>query len=274
MSENNWLDDLPEPLREAPYLKAAESPEDALAKIQHAAKLVGTSVRIPGEDASDDDRNSFYEKLTAIDGVARLPTNDDIDGVIGLLTKLGYPEDHTGYELPEVADFEWDKDMGEQMRHYAHKAGMTPGQFTAFAQQIAEQELGVTAEMDNELDDARKALRLDWGDTLEEREGLIRGWLEMSQAPEEMRELLNDRKLPLGTMNWLLSIAKQFEGDIKPISKDGKDGEPPMTPDEAKVELSKILSDLTNMRETDPRYKQLQQRMVQMQRLAMGSQAA
>ena len=126
---------------------------------------------------------------------------------MALLTKLGYPEEHTGYQLPEVAEFEWDERIGEDLRKYAHQAGLTPGQFTAFAQLIANQELTADAETANNLADQQKALRADWGDTLEDREALIRGWLQMSEAPESMVEMLNERKLPLESMNWMLSIA-------------------------------------------------------------------
>jgi hypothetical protein len=271
MSEDNWLESLPEPLREAPYLKAAESPEDALAKIQHAAKLVGTSVRIPGEDTSEEDKDAFYTKLTEVDGVARLPTHDDIEGVMALLGKLGYPEEHTGYKLPEVKDFEWDQDMGEALRKYAHESGLTPGQFEALATRIARQEQDADLISNTELSDQQKALRQDWGDTLETREDLIRGWLKMSEAPQSMTEMVNDRKLPLDTMNWLLGIAKQFEGDVTPVGGDGKGGPAPITATDAKIKIGEILKDLTGMRDSDPRYRPLQQQLVEMQRVAIGS---
>lgn len=269
MSEDNWLESLPAELRDAPYLAKAESPQDALGKLQHAAKLVGTSVRIPGEDASEDDRATFYAKMAEIDGVARLPTHDDIDGVMTLLAKLGYPEEHTGYKLPEISDFEWDSSTGEDLRKYAHKAGMTPGQFTAFATQIAEREALSATTAKSELEDSQKALRTDWGDTLEDREALIRGWMEKSEAPESLRTMLNDRNLDLETMNWLHQTAKQFKGEVTPVSKDGNSPTPTMTPGQAGEKMDKILSDLSSMRDSHPRYRELQQELVAVQRLAM-----
>lgn len=269
-----WLESLPEPLRNAPFIGKAESVDDAVGKLAHAAKLVGSSVRIPGSDASDEDRRKFYDKLKEVDGVSILPTHDDIDGVMTLLGKLGYPEEHTGYELPKKDGFEWDERMGEDLRKYAHQAGLTPGQFTALSQQIMQQEIDADLAAGTAAEDARKALRADWGDTLEEREALIRGYLEHSEAPESMRQLLDNRELPLDSMNWLHSIAKQFKGDVAPISKDGKTPTPALTPAEIETKLLKVRQDLFGMAEIDPRYNDLKQQMVTLHKQLASARSA
>lgn len=271
---DSWLDSLPEELREAPYIGKAESAADALSKIQHAAKLVGTSVRIPTEDSSAEDRAAFMERVKGIDGIAQIPTGDDIDGVMTLLGKLGYPADPTGYKLPEVEGFEWDEDVGADLKKYAHTSGMTPGQFDAFAKQIATQEKDAELTTGQALADQQRDIRTAWGDAMDEREALIRGWLTHSEAPASTLEMLNDRKLPLETLNWMLGIAQQFKGDVTPMSKDKQTTEPTLDPVEAKIELSRVLTELTGMRDSDPRYRPLQQKMVTLQRLASKSQAA
>ncbi len=272
MSE--FTDQLPEALRETPWLKEAQSAEEAHNKLVHAAKLVGTSIRIPDAEADDDTKAAFYSKLAEVEGVTVLPTHEDIEGVVGLLQKLGYPEDHTGYKLPEIPDYEWNESQGETLRQYAHKAGLTPGQFDALAKQFAEQGQVTKAETENQLNEARKAIRMDWGDTLEDRESLIRGWLEHSEAPDSMKNLLKDRKLPLETMNWLHGIAKQFKDNVQPISSDGKGGEPVLTPGEAHEQIQNTLRDMTNMPESDPRYGPLKQKLVTLHKLAKGGEAA
>ena len=274
MSEENWRDALPEQLRDAPFLGKAESVDDAVGKLAHAAQLVGSSVRIPGSDATDEAREQFFTKLNEVDGVTRLPTHDDIEGVVGLLKKLGYPEDHTGYKLPEVADFTWDETMGESLRQYAHKAGMTPGQFDAFASQIAQQEADADRQSLTALEESRKEVRLDWGETLEERESLIRGWLEHSDAPESMKTLLKEKNLPLDTMNWLYATAKQFKGEVTPLTADGQSPQPKLSPGEIHEKLQRVRLDLYNMTESDPRYKELQAEMVRLHKVAHSPEAA
>ena len=274
MAEPTWQESLPEELRDAPYIGKAESASDAMQKLVHAAKLVGTSIRIPGEDASEEDRAAFMAKLADVPGVAQLPLSDDSDGLNALLGKLGKPEDVAGYKLPEIADFEWDTKLSDDLRAYALEAGLTDRQFSTFAKKIAEQEQSASQDADQSLADARASLRQDWGETLEERESLIRGWMDKSEAPASLKELLNDRNLPVDTMNWLYNTAKQFKGEINPVSQDGSSPAPMHTQAEARDRMQKILGDLMQMRETDPRYRDLQQQLVQMQKVASGPEAA
>ena len=271
---DKWQDALPEELRDAPYIGKAENVADALAKIQHAAKLVGTSIRIPGEGASDDDRAAFYTKVAEVDGIARMPLSDDEEGLKALMAKLGTPEDTTEYKLPELDDFTWAEATSKQLKEYAAEAGMTVKQFTKLATKVAAQEQATTLEANTATDNTRKELRIDWGDTLEEREGLIRGWMELSKAPEQLRKQFEERNLDLPTMNWLNSIAKQFKGDVSPISKDGTTPSPLMDPVEAKTAMTGVLTDLTGMREDNPQYQPLKDKLVALQRLASGTRAA
>lgn len=276
MSEDNesWRDSLPEALRDAPYIGKAETPEQAMEALVHAAQLQGTSIRIPNADADDDTKNTFYEKLKAVDGVARLPLSDDEEGLNELFTKLGKPAEYTEYKLPELEDFAWDETIGQQLREYALEAGMTTAQFTKFATKIGEQERTADTTSGSEAEARKAALRADWGETLEEREALIRGWMELSEAPTELRDLLEARDLPLATMNWLHGIAKEFKGEVAPMSKEGDREKSGTTPAEAREQITTIMRELTTMRETDPRYNDLKAKLLKMNRVASAAAAA
>jgi outer membrane translocation and assembly module TamA len=89
-----------------------------------------------------------------------------------------------------------------------------------------------------------------------------------------MRELLDDRNLPVDTMNWLYKIAQQFKGDVAPVKRDGTSNDPGITPTEARERIPQIIKDLVGLRETDPRYRDLQKKLVEYQKLANASQAA
>lgn len=271
---SEWLESLPAELREAPYIGKAESAADALSKIQHAAKLVGTSVRIPTEDSTPEDRAAFMARVKDIDGIAQLPGHDDIEGVMSLINKLGYPETPDAYTLPDIDGFEWDEDVSGDLKQYAHDAGMTPGQLTAFATKIAMQEKDAGLLNNQALADQQAEIQAAWGSAKAEREDLIRGWLEHSEAPSDTIEQLDNGELPLATLNWMRSIAEQFTGDVTPLSKDREATAPTMDPVDAKIEIARVLTDLTSMRDSDPRFKPLQQRLVTLQRLANPSSAA
>jgi hypothetical protein len=219
MSE--WLETLPEGLRDAPFIGKAENLEDAIGKLAHAAQYMGQAIKKPAPDASPEDMEAFYEKFSDVPGMTKLPGLDDIDAQVALLEKLGAPTEATGYDLPALEQFEWDDTIAGDLKKYAKEAGMTKAQFNKFATLIGTQEQQVASTNTTEREDARKAVREAWGESLGEREDLIRGWMDKSNAPEEMMELLNDKNLPLPTMEWLLSVAGQFKADVTPISKDG-----------------------------------------------------
>ncbi len=71
------------------------------------ASLLGNAIRVPGKDASDEERNTF-------------------------LDKLGRPEDKSGYEfevppdLPEQLPY--DAERAERFKEVAHSLGLTPTQ--------------------------------------------------------------------------------------------------------------------------------------------------
>ena len=252
----------------------AESLEDAVGKLVHAAKVNGTSIKIPDSTASEEDMAAFMKKVTEIDGVMTMPLSDDEEGMKGLMSKLGTPAEAADYKLPELDGFTWNNDQADTLRKYALEAGMTKGQFEKFANNVAkqEQETGITAE--TALSDIRKAVRDDWGEATDERTALIRGYLKLSDAPANLLAGLDGKNLDVTTMNWLHEVAKQFKGDVTPISDDGGSPTPTVTRQEALEAIPKILGDLTGMRETDPRYKGLQMKFVDMQRLANPEQAA
>lgn len=270
----NWLETLPEPLRAAPFIGKAESLDDAIGKLSHAAKLVGTSIRIPGEDASDDDRKAFYDKLADVPGVAMLPDIEDADGQTGLLRKLGAPEKAEDYALPEIEEFEWDEGVANDLRAYAAEAGLTKAQFKRFATKIGEQERQAGLEAASAQTEAQKKLRQDWGADYDNREALIRGWMEKTDAPESMRQLVDDGNMSVEAMNWLYNTAKSFEGDVNPINRDRQGANPSLTPADAREKINEIMGNPAYWNAEHPLHKEYVQRVVKLHAIANGQSAA
>lgn len=260
--QTDWKENLPESMRDLPFIAKAGSIDEAVEKIQHAAHLVGTSVRIPDTNTSPENRKKFYDKLAAVDGVTVLPTHDDIDGVVGLLRKLGYPDSPDKYELPELDGFEWDGNMAGDLRKFAHEAGLTPGQLQAFAARIAAQERDADTRDKQEHQTRYSELKETWGDAYEENKALVRGYLKQSDAPAETREALDNETMPASALKWLHDVARQFKSSTTPVHEDGRT----MNTGETKLFLrekaQKIRLDMANMRETDPRYPELRRELI------------
>ena len=59
----SWRDEVPEDYREEKTLSKYQSVGDLAKGHVHLSRMMGNSVKIPGEDATDDERNDFYSKL-------------------------------------------------------------------------------------------------------------------------------------------------------------------------------------------------------------------
>lgn len=267
----NWLESLPEPLREAPFIGKAASLDDAVGKLAHAAQLLGTSVRIPGEDAKPEDVEAFFEKAASVPGLTRLPSPEDTEGLAAVLAKLGAPGDAKEYELPEVSDFEWGDEVSSALRESAQKAGLTKAQFKQLAEAIGENERNAAVTANSQAQQEQEALKQEWGAAYDERVNEVTRWLDGSSAPAELREQAAAGGLTAATMNWLHDTAAQFKGDKAPAGSDGKGGESTLTPAQAKHEIQNVLANEAYFNPADPRHGDLKKKMVELHRLANGA---
>lgn len=264
--DTSWISALPEPLREAPYLAKADSPEKALEALNHAAQFQGNALRIPGEDAGDDQRQKFYDTvLEKVPDLVRISGEPDDAQLATILSKLGAPAEADKYALPDVEEWEWDDDYADQLKGFAQAAGMTQRQFNTFADKLA------TSARDNNLtanaaiEEARTALYKEWGQATDERKALIRGWMDKTEAPEELRELFEDGNMDASTMKWLHTVASSFKDTVKPLDKDDKTRDEAITPGEATEKINEILNNPAYFDTADPLNKVLRERMLKYQ---------
>lgn len=101
--EDAWWADLPEDRHE--LLKQYDSAREALDGL---LKHEGQKITVPGEDATDEERDAFRKAL-------------------------GVPEAADGYETPELAEtpdgLDLDDEVGKAFRAKAHELGLTPEQY-------------------------------------------------------------------------------------------------------------------------------------------------
>ena len=123
------LDILPEEFRNDPALKnfSGKSDKELLVDLAKsylgAQRLVGKGIRIPGEHSSDEEREEFYAKLQQVDGVVKLPTNEEEKKAFA--KKLGVPDKPSEYENFEDID----PDLATFNKEFAHSIGLTNGQY-------------------------------------------------------------------------------------------------------------------------------------------------
>lgn len=272
MSEQTpeWLEQLPEPMRELPFIGKSQSMEEAINHIKDAADTMGNSLRIPGPNAGDEDKKRFQERvLEKFPDLMPVPSDSDDEAYAKVLERLGAPGEHTAYKLPEIEGFKWDEGFAESLQKQAQAAGLTKRQFTEYAKQVGTQmhEQGLSAQQAHEQ--AIGQLKQEWGEAFDSRRQQMVNYLEQTQAPESLRAAVKDGKADPATMKWLHQMmAKSRKEDPEGADQGGPaGGDPVLTPTEAQARIQEILNN-PDYFNPGPRQKVLMEEMLKMQRLA------
>jgi hypothetical protein len=105
----DFLSSLPQEYREKSYMKTVDSLDSLLKQFDGAQNLLGKKSLIPGEGATDEEWNKYYDSV-------------------------GRPKDGNGYEFDKVEfpkGLERPEEMTTKIKDIFHKAGLTPKQAKA-----------------------------------------------------------------------------------------------------------------------------------------------
>lgn len=119
----SFQDSIPESYRSEPSLEGIQDMEGLVKGYIHSQKMIGSSVRIPGEDASSESVEEFYTKLQTIPGVIRIADEDNAEGRADLYSKLGRPTEATAYKLENAGSV--DADSLTNFKDAAFEAGLS-----------------------------------------------------------------------------------------------------------------------------------------------------
>ena len=237
---------LPDDLAADPSLEDINDIESLAKSYVSSQRMLGSSVRIPGEDAGKEQYDEFYSKVEKIPGVMRVP-RDSEDSWDDVYNKLGRPDDPNKYNfhIPEEYGFSDEvKNTVESFRHQAYEAGLTQDQ----AQRIAdfeikrqEQQLHVMQQL---RDSSEATLRQKWGSDYNNRLAGAKVALQKYERdyPDAVAMLKNT---PLGNnaaiIEMLSDLAGTFnEGDV--VSPSGGRTQYGMTADEAREKKEEIFN--------------------------------
>lgn len=141
----SWRDEVPEDYREEKTLSKYQSVGDLAKGHVHLSRMMGNSVKIPGEDATDDERNDFY-------------------------TKLGRPEtaDKYEYERPDLPEgMAYDETSETAFKQLAHDQGLSQkqlGSILDFYNKFAlDSQIDQKLKMDEAYFKGEASLQKEWG---------------------------------------------------------------------------------------------------------------
>lgn len=172
---SSWTDGIDESLRDG--VSKFGSVNDLAKSYTELERSMGSRVRIPSEDASDEQRNEFYEKLTKIDGVVRVPGVDDEKGWEQFYNSLGRPESADEYKVPELENMPENMQRDEELEGWfkgiAHKIGLNQEQFNGIIGAWNESVAEVAAAQLDEKGEVTNKLKGEWGGDYDRRIGVV-----------------------------------------------------------------------------------------------------
>lgn len=217
-----------------------------------AQRMLGNSVRIPGEDSSEEAKAEFYKKLMDVPGVAKLPDPDNKEEMDQYYNSMGRPESAQGYNIEAEGA---DPGMVDAFKGMAHELGLTNKQAEALVQFDTARTKEYTEHSEASREAASEALKKEWGSDYNNRLEGAKATINMQaeKYPDAVQELIAS---PLGNNPALLSILAQHHkmlresGAVSPNSSGINYG---MSSQEALEKINEIESNSSHPA-NDPRH--------------------
>ena len=238
----NFRDSLSEELRGEASLADFKDLNGLAKSYVNAQRMLGSSVRIPGEDASPEAREEFYQKIEQAGGLMRKPDFDNAESLNHLYNNLGRPEEASGYQA-NIEGLEFDQDRLGQFNQLAHEAGLTNKQYEAMLNVYSQEKL---AEMDGQAEASEQFLNQAkemWGPEFSQRADAAKAVKDMymEKYPEAMQALVSGAN---GNNPALLAMLAELSGTFQEKGMIGASSKHQfgVSSEEAQEKISEIMS--------------------------------
>jgi hypothetical protein len=232
-NEVPWTDSLPDDLKADPNVIKFKTPAEMAKGYVEASKLIGSSIRPPGPDASAEAKKDFREKMQKADpdlifageGADEAP----------FWKRLGKPDKEDGYSVDEETGKAIDLAAA---RKQALEAGLTVKQFQTLAKQTA----AAKAEVAAQTKAASDALKSEWGAAYSERLVLAAAAAAKLGLTDAQVAGIVAGSAPPDQLKFLHSVAVAVGTNPKELNNQKDGGSGAMTPHDAEMAISEIMN--------------------------------
>lgn len=237
-----WVESVPEFARGWGEVEQAENMEALFNRIGEQRSFLGNAIRVPSEDASEEDRSAFHNKLMEkVPELMLTPDLDDQEAVTGLLKRLGRPDDVKDYGDLEAEEVAFDEGQLDNLKGLAHELGLTKKQYKALAEKIGKDNF--------EAQESSKEFGLQNVNEIQEKWGLSAeakyqetvNFAKQAGAPEVLVNALIEKNVDSDTVFWLNGLAKNLGEAANTSFAPQNSGGDVLTPDEAQEQINEIL---------------------------------
>ena len=263
--EPSWRDSLSEDLKGDSSIQDIKDLDGLVKSYKSAQTMLGSSVRIPSDDASPEAKAEFYSKLADIPGITKLPDSNDPESVNQFYNQLGRPENADGYKLNFEEGVEIDETSLNGFKELAHSIGLTNEQ----ANKLAEFEATRYKDYNENLAEARQSaesvLKDQWGNDYDNRLSGAKEVMKMygEKYPDAVQDLVNG---PAGNNPAFLSMLSELYGSLKEsgtISPSSSNLNYGMSSEDAKMQIQDIMENSSHayFNDSDPNHKEAVSKM-------------
>jgi len=244
MSLKKFLEHVPEAHRDMGIFKEADNIDVVFERIGELNAHRGQSIRIPTENASAEDMAAFDAKLTEkVPGLVRMPGEDADDAARNsFYGQLGRPNEAAGYQLPETPEgMEPNPEAFEALGAFAFENGLTQKQFNTLATREIERQHAADTELAAKSAETVSKLKESWGSAFDSRKALVKEFLD--------KTFPHNKELPLESLDAdsifsfeKLAVAAASEGGLGgDFSNTGSGDDGTTTRAEARNRINEIM---------------------------------
>nr|VFK58898.1 MAG: hypothetical protein BECKUNK1418G_GA0071005_100540 [Candidatus Kentron sp. UNK]VFK68621.1 MAG: hypothetical protein BECKUNK1418H_GA0071006_100440 [Candidatus Kentron sp. UNK] len=259
-ADSDWRTQIPETLREDPLLSDIADIGALAEGYIGTNRLMAARIPIPGEDAPDEVRAEFKEKLAEVPGVLLMPEDTgDAEAMNDLWRKLGRPETPEEYQwdaptLPgdyqlTEAEAAYDKQVTRDFLAAGHGLGLTGAQVKGVMDWYGRLQGDAIESRISAFENAEATLKKEWGGAFDHNTGIARAALREFARPEEAKMLEGE----MGNNPALARIL--YEAGRRSLESPvlrGKGPDAPMTPVEIQDRLSELRASPAAANPRDP----------------------
>lgn len=241
---SSFSDLLPEELKGDPSLQDFKDIGGLAKSYISAQKMLGKSIRIPGEDASEEARAEFYKKLTEVPDVYYAAGEE---GVESLYNQLGRPESPEKYKI-EVEGAELNPEALGEFTKMAHKIGLTNKQVNEIARYEAEHNKQMSEAMEKQAEEDGKKLREIWGPEYDNRLNMAKAVLNQyaDKYPDHVQQLIESNAANNPALLAMISELGKSVLEESSVASNGSSRSFGLTPEEAQEQYNEILSNMSH----------------------------
>ena len=164
--EGKWKESLPEGVKDWDEVK--NSTEDSFwEQMINMRSRMGQSIRIPGEDASKEDKAAFDTRLMEkVPTLMHKPDTDDSDVMNDFYTQMGRPTEAKSYSVPELTapdGIVLQEGLADSFKDIAFKHGLSQKQYEGVVKDYSDSTVIQAQSELGQHQDEMKGLNDEWG---------------------------------------------------------------------------------------------------------------